>query len=90
MNSLNQAVQKIKSAEEAYELPVRIFMEFTGIYHVALYYFLKESGFEVFVLNPLVTHANRNCNIRKFHSDKFDSEKIARLRAVLQKASCLR
>ena len=77
--SLNKAVEKIKSAADKHNINVKIFMESTGVYHFALYCFLKEKGFEVYVLNPLVTHANRNYNIRKIHSDKFDSEKIAKL-----------
>ena len=54
-------------------------MESTGIYHYPLYYYFKELGYEIFVLNPLITHANQNINIRKVHNDKLDSQKVARL-----------
>ena len=38
---------------------------------------MKDAGFDVFVLNPLVTHAGRDLNVRNIHNDKYDSQKIA-------------
>jgi transposase len=40
---------------------------------------LKDAGFDVIVINPLISHSNRNFNIRKVHSDKLDSKKLALL-----------
>ncbi|EMS71436.1 transposase IS111A/IS1328/IS1533 family protein [Ruminiclostridium cellobioparum subsp. termitidis CT1112] len=57
----------------------RIFMESTGIYHFPLFCHLKELGFEVFVINPLITNSNKNVGIRKVKNDKYDAKHIAGL-----------
>ncbi|MCP3921140.1 MAG: IS110 family transposase, partial [Desulfobacterales bacterium] len=49
-----------------------------GIYHFPLFCYLVESGFEVFVLNPLITDSNKNSGIRKVKTDKNDSLRIAK------------
>ena len=54
-------------------------LEFTGIFHLPLFCCLIESGFEVFVLNPLITHSNKNLDTRKVKNDKVDSIQIAKL-----------
>ncbi len=77
--SLQRAVDGIKKAEELHSLESRTFLESTGFYHFPLFYYLKESGFEVCVINPLVSHSTRNVGIRKVKNDKSDSIQIARL-----------
>lgn len=77
--SLQGAVERIRAAERRENLRAKIFLESTGIYHYPLYYYFKDLGYEIFVLNPLITHANQNINIRKVHNDKLDSQKVARL-----------
>ena len=77
--SVQGAVERILSTGRAYELPVRVYMESTGIYHLPLYHRLKDAGLDVYVLNPLVTHANQNINIRNIHNDKLDARRIALL-----------
>ena len=77
--SVEGAVERILSTGRAYELPVRVYMESTGIYHLPLYHRLKDAGLDVYVLNPLVTHANQNINIRNIHNDKLDARRIALL-----------
>lgn len=77
--SVQGAVDRILSLRQTYELPVRVYMESTGVYHLPLYHRLKDAGFEVFVLNPIVTHANQNTNIRNVHNDKHDAQRIALL-----------
>lgn len=79
LSSLQGAVNRIRSLEYQYNLKAKIFMESTGIYHYPLYYRLKDEGFDVFVLNPIITHANSNIDIRSVHNDKFDAQKIALL-----------
>nr|WP_205739165.1 transposase [Halocella sp. SP3-1] len=79
LDSLASAVLKIKKAEELNSLKARIFLESTGIYHFPLFCYLKEAGFDVFVINPLISNSSRNLNIRKVHNDKFDSKKAALL-----------
>ena len=77
--SLDGAIARIFSTMKQYGLPARVFMESTGIYHYPVYHKLKEAGLEAFVLNPLVTHANKDINVRNIHNDKFDAQKIALL-----------
>ena len=75
--SLSMAVSKIKEAEEMYSLESRIFLESTGIYHFPLFCYLRDKGFLVSIINPIITKNSTNINIRKVHNDKFDSKKAA-------------
>ena len=77
MDSLTAAVSKIKEAEELYSLESRIFLESTGIYHYPLFCYLRDKGFNVSVINPIITKNSTNINIRKVHNDRFDSKKAA-------------
>ena len=77
--SVQGAIDRIFSMARECGLPARIYMESTGIYHLPLYYKFKEAGFQVYVLNALVTHANKDTNIRNIHNDKFDAKRIALL-----------
>lgn len=79
LDSLSRALTAIKKAEESNSLKSRTFLESTGIYHFPLFCYLKESGFEVFVINPLITHSIKNIGIRKVKNDKLDSLGIAKL-----------
>ena len=56
-------------------------MEATGHYWMVLYQSLNEAGFEVRVINPIVTAARRNVGIRGTKTDSADSELIARVLA---------
>lgn len=75
--SVQGAIDRIHSLELQCGLNAKVFMESTGIYHYPLYYRLKEAGLEAFILNPLITHANKDINVRNVHNDKFDAQKIA-------------
>ena len=77
LNSLSLAVSKIKEAEELYSLESRIFLESTGIYHYPLFCYLRDKGFCVSIINPIITKNSTNINIRKVHNDRFDSKKAA-------------
>lgn len=77
LNSLETAVSKIKEAEESNSLKARIFLESTGVYHYPLFCCLRDKGFNVAVINPIITNNSTNLNIRKVHNDKFDSKKLA-------------
>lgn len=77
--SVQGAIARILSLSQTYNLPVKIYMESTSIYHLPLYHRFKDAGLEVFVLNPIVTHANQNINIRNIHNDKHDARRIALL-----------
>lgn len=78
-HSLNGAIERIKNWSKQYKLPVRTFMESTRIYHFPMYYKLKAAGFDTYILNPLVTHATKDINVRNVHNNKFDAQKIALL-----------
>ena len=75
--SLSMAVSKIKEAEEMYSLESHIFLESTGIYHFPLFCYLRDKGFLVSIINPIITKNSTSINIRKVHNDKFDSKKAA-------------
>jgi len=56
---------------------LRVGMEATGHYWMALHDQLRASGHAVAVLNPLVTHARRNMTIRGHKTDPADARIIA-------------
>lgn len=77
--SLDGAIALIGSLMKKHDLPARVFMESTGIYHFPMYYYMKDAGLDVNILNPLITHANKDINVRNVHNDRFDAQKIALL-----------
>jgi transposase len=77
LNSLEKAVQAIKDAEELHSMKVRIIMESTGIYHYPLFCYLRDKGFNVIVINPIITKNSTNLNIRKVANDKYASRNLA-------------
>ena len=79
LNSLQGAIDRIRAMETQYGCRAKVFMESTGIYHYPIYYRLKDEGLDVFILNPIITHANSNIDVRGVHNDKFDAQKIALL-----------
>ncbi len=52
-------------------------MEATGHYWLVFYSWLVEQGFDVKVINPLVTDAYRHMLIRKVKNDRIDAEVVA-------------
>ena len=56
---------------------VRIVMEATGSYHFPLLAILKQAGFFVSVINPLVMKKYASTALRKGKTDKLDSVRIA-------------
>jgi len=77
LNSLEKAVRTIKEAEELHSMKSRIIMESTGIYHYPLFCYLRDKGFNVAVINPIITKNSTNLNIRKVENDKFTSKNLA-------------
>lgn len=57
---------------------VRIVMESTGAYHLPVLNYLKENGFFVSVVNPIVIQKYAAMNIRKVKTDPMDALNIAR------------
>ena len=56
---------------------IRIGMESTNIYHLNLYNFLIESGYNPVLLNPVETKLMKRSRIRRNKTDKIDSWAIA-------------
>lgn len=54
-------------------------MESTGVYHIALFHYLKKFFNDVFIINPLITNSNKNNSIRKVKNDKKDALSIAHI-----------
>lgn len=77
ITSLDALKAAIKKVEEVNSKEALIFLESTGIYHIPLFYHLHESGFKVFILNPLITDSTKNQAIRKVKTDKKDALRIA-------------
>lgn len=71
-------LETIKKVEETFDRPSPVFMESTGIYHLNLFYFLVNNKVLCSVINPLITHCNKNKEIRKVKNDKSDSYSIAK------------
>jgi len=78
-DGFNYLIEQIKKAEEEFSTKPVFFMESTGVYHLTLFHFLKDSNFETFVINPLVTNCNKNKDIRKVKNDRNDALSIAKL-----------
>ncbi len=57
-------------AKNAMPYKPAIFMESIGIYHIALFHYLKKFFNNVFIINPLITNSNQNSSIRKVKNDK--------------------
>jgi transposase len=79
LESLEKTFLIIKKAEELHSMKTRIIMESTGIYHYPLYCYLRDKGFNVAIINPLISKSSTNINIRKMHNDSFDSKKLAEI-----------
>lgn len=58
---------------------ITVGMEATGHYWMLLYHHLVEQGFEVKLINPIVTKARRNVNVRGSKTDSVDSHMLAKI-----------
>lgn len=56
-----------------------IVMESTSHYHLILFQFFQNAGYEVIVVNPIQSGTLKNINVRKVKNDKVDAYKIAML-----------
>jgi len=77
LKSLERAVVLMQESEEKYGLQTRIFLESTSIYHYSLMNYFSGKGFNVSVINPIITKSSATINIRKVENDKTASQKIA-------------
>lgn len=75
-------VDKLQTMLEKYGLDPQnalVAMEATGHYWLVLYSWLHEQGFEIKVINPLVTDALRKMRVRKVKNDRIDAEIVAQV-----------
>ncbi len=79
LKGFNYLVEEIKKAEKELLSKPAIFMESTGVYHIALFHYLKKFFNDVFIINPLITNSNKNNSIRKVKNDKKDALSIAHI-----------
>ena len=77
LESLERAVALIRESEEKHGLRARVFLESTSIYHYPLVNYFNSKGFNVSVINPIITKSSATINIRRVENDKTASQKIA-------------
>ena len=75
VNLLMTKVQQVGFATEN----LLIGMEATGHYWMSFYQYLSSAGFQVRLINPLMTAARRNIGIRGTKTDSVDAELIANI-----------
>ena len=78
LEGVNLLLAKIKQVGFSVE-NLLIGMEATGHYWMILYHFLSNAGFQVRLINPLMTAARRNIGIRGTKTDSVDAELIANI-----------
>jgi len=77
--SMERALIGLRRIGSEYGADPVVVMESTSHYHLILFQFFQEAGFEVIVVNPIQSGALKNINVRKVKNDKVDAYKIAML-----------
>lgn len=75
-------VDKLQMMLDKYALTpenAQVGMEATGHYWLVLYSWLLEKGFDIKVINPIVTDAMRHMRVRKVKNDSVDAEIVAKV-----------
>lgn len=70
---------EIKKVEEALSSKPVIALESTGHYSQRIVHFFLKQGFEVYHINPLISHSIKNSVVRKVKTDRVDALELARL-----------
>lgn len=70
-------VMQLKSISKKHLDSVIAVMESTAHYHRILCQYLRKSGIEVIVINPLQSGGTKNLQIRKIKNDKTDAKRLA-------------
>jgi transposase len=78
MDGVNMLLGKLKETDNSKE-NLLIGMEATGHYWMTLYHYLANAGFQVRLINPLMTAARRNVGIRGTKTDSVDAQLIAKI-----------
>ena len=79
MVSMKLAEKKLHEIELEYGTRPVVVMESTSHYHLILFQFFTDAGFEVVVVNPIQSGALKNINVRKVKNDRVDAYRIAML-----------
>ena len=79
LTSMERAAAELQRVCKACGSAPVIVMESTSHYHLILFQFFQDAGFEVIVVNPIQSGALKNINVRKVKNDKVDAYKIAML-----------
>ncbi|SFM34581.1 IS110 family transposase [Pelosinus propionicus] len=73
------ALEQIKKVEEAFSSQPVIVLESTGHYSQRIVHFFLKQGFEVYHINPLISHSIKNSVVRKVKTDQVDALELAKL-----------
>ena len=84
--SMDRALGFLQCAEQQFAAKPVIVMESTSHYHLLLFQFFSDAGYEVIVVNPLQSNALKNISVRKIKTDKVDAYR----RALLYRMNVLR
>ena len=76
---MDRALSLLQCAEQQFTAKPVIVMESTSHYHLILFQFFSDAGYEVIVFNPLQSNALKNINVRKIKTDKVDAYRLALL-----------
>jgi len=79
LTSMERALGTLRQVEAQCGVKPIVVMESTSHYHLILFQFFHEAGYEVVVVNPIQSGALKNINVRKVKNDKVDAYKIAML-----------
>lgn len=77
--SMELARTALQKATQTFGKAPVIVMESTSHYHLILFQFFSDAGYEVIVVNPLQSNALKNINVRKIKTDKVDAYRLALL-----------
>ena len=75
--SINRANALLQEAEQFFSSKPVIVMESTSHYHLILFQFFSDRGYDVIVVNPLQSNSMKDFSIRKRKTDRIDAFKLA-------------
>ena len=75
--SINRSNALLQKAERLFFSKPVIVMESTSHYHLILFQFFSEHGYDVIVVNPLQSNSMKDFSIRKRKTDRVDAFKLA-------------
>nr|WP_223386404.1 IS110 family transposase [Faecalibacterium prausnitzii] len=81
--SINRANALLQKAERLFFSKPVIVMESTSHYHLILFQFFSEHGYDVIVVNPLQSNSMKDFSIRKRKTDRVDAFKLAMMHKLV-------